>query len=346
MGGLGAGGAFSGNFAAGGGGGFNYTGLAPVSVPAYAKSQGTYLKGHGVVYTILLPPPKHEPKPSPPPAPSPSEWDRVRKQIRGESSPSSPAQPPKSREPSVEDIVLEVLAKNGHHFFQLADNYSLTLSIIFRPEEQPRRGRLTYGQTIPLHDINSPADALSALNGDFDVEVSSDPVDPGPQTGGKGSTGSGEKKKPDGESGRGSGRDPDQGSSDYELLGDLHLKQGQGVDALRAYQQALAKSPDSQHAAAMYLKMAQLYLTVQHDETEARQAMDHARELLAQAPNPAPLAEKSAGKATTAASPLPSRLIITAPKRLLDRVGAGKMSLEEFKNAVTVERLTFSAGRK
>jgi tetratricopeptide (TPR) repeat protein len=327
--------------------------LAPVSVPAFAKSQGTYLKGHGVAYTILLPPPKQEPKASPPPAPSPSEWDRVRKQIRGERS-SSSGSSPKPKEPSVEDIVLEVLAKNGHHFSQLADNESLTVSIIFRPEERPRRGRLSASEPIPTYDTNTiydinaiyAADALSSSGWNFDVEDSSQPVDPAPQTGGKGSSESGQKKKSGGESGGGSAPAADQGSSDYELLGDLRLKQGQGFEALQAYQQALAKSSDVQHAATMYLKMAQLYLTVQKDEAEARHAIERAKELLAQAANPAPSADKSAPKTDPPASPLPSRLIITAPKRLLDQVGAGKKSVEEFKKAATVERLTFSASGK
>src|SRR5439155_4425003 len=42
------------------GGGLRYTSTAPVTVPAYAKAQGTYIKGHGVVYTIVLPPSKQE----------------------------------------------------------------------------------------------------------------------------------------------------------------------------------------------------------------------------------------------------------------------------------------------
>lgn len=176
---------------------------------------------------------------------------------------------------------------------------------------------------------------------DLEVSVPSEVTQTSPPAAAKESS---EKKK------RGAGggtTTPDQGSSDYELLGDLHLKQGQGVEALRAYQQALAKSSDVQHAAAMYLKMAQLYLTILKDDAEAKHAMERAKELLAQAPaKVAPLADKSAPKPKTAAPPLPARLIITAPKRLLDQVGTGKLSLEEFKKAASVEHLSFGAAQK
>ena len=318
------------------GGGLRYTSTAPVTVPAYAKAQGTYIKGHGVVYTIVLPPSKQESKPTSPATPTQSEWDRVRKQIRGENPPSGPL-PLKPKEPSVVDTVLEVLAKNGHHFSQLGEQETLTVSIIFRAAEAPHRSRWRRlpGDRIDINAIY-PAEFFESQNGPF----ASESTEPSPVGSGVGSS---EKKKP----GAGSGDSTEKSSpEDYELLGDLHLKQGQGLEALRAYQQALAKSPDAQHAAAMYLKLAQLYLTVQKDEAEARQAMEHARELLAQA---APAAEKLASKPTPSAElaqPLPSRLIISAPKRLLDQVSAGKMTLEDFKKKANVERLSFGAPQK
>jgi tetratricopeptide (TPR) repeat protein len=340
MGGLGAGG--QGGFS---GGGLHSTSMAPVSVPAYGKAQGTYIKGHGVIYTIVLPPSKHESKPTVPLLPTQSEWDRVRKQIRGENPPSS-GSAPKPKEPSLADTVLEVLAKNGHHFSQLAESENLTVSIIFRDAEPlSRGGRLRTildrmrlgGDRIDVNAIY-PGELIESQN----TPLSSELAEPSPAGDGQGA---GEKKKP--RAGTGGGGSGEKSSpDDYELLGDLHLKQGQGQEALRAYQQALAKSSDAQHAAALYLKLAQLYLTTQKDETEARQAMDRARELLTQA---APAADKSAPKPAPAsglAQPLPSRLIISVPKRLLDQVGAGKMTLEEFKKKANVERLSFSVPQK
>jgi hypothetical protein len=73
----------------------------------------------------------------------------------------------------------------------------------------------------------------------------------------------------------------------------------------------------------------------------------HAREFLALANAPqTPAQDKAVSKPASAASPLPARLIITASKRLLDQVGAGKMSLEDFKKAATMEHLTFSSPQK
>jgi len=348
LGGLGMGGLGMGGLGTGGQGGFSggeprYT-MSPVSVPAYGKAQGTYVKGHGVIYTIVLPPPKHESKPTPPLPPAQSEWDRVRKQIRGE-NPASGASQPKPKEPSVADNVLEVLAKNGHHFSQLGEQENLTVSIIFRDAELSRRTRWRRlgggmphlgGDTIDANAIY-PAELIESE----EVSLPSESPGPSPEASGEGSS---EKKKP--AAGPGGGASTEKSSTeDYELLGDLHLKQGLGLEALRAYQQALAKTSDAQHAATLYLKIAPLQLTVHKDEALARQAIDHARELLAQA---AP-ADKSSTKPTPAAGvaqALPSRLIITAPKRLLDQVGAGKITLEDFKKKATVERLSFSAPQK
>jgi hypothetical protein len=39
------------------------------------------------------------------------------------------------------------------------------------------------------------------------------------------------------------------------------------------------------------------------------------------------------------AFPLPRKLIISAPKNLLDQVGAGKITFDEFKQAVTVQSI-------
>ena len=46
-------------------------------------------------------------------------------------------------------------------------------------------------------------------------------------------------------------------------------------------------------------------------------------------------------QARNAGLELPAKLIISAPKRLLDEVGTGKMSLAEFKKAASIEFLTF-----
>jgi tetratricopeptide (TPR) repeat protein len=147
-------------------------------------------------------------------------------------------------------------------------------------------------------------------------------------------------KKPASGGTPGDATDKSSSPRDYELLGDLHLKQGQSKDALKAYQKAAEKSSDPKHAAAMYLKMAQIYLTAENNKTEMDIVLEKAREFVAKAQEGP--AKKETPKATKPASPLPARLIITASKELLDRAGSGRISLEEFKKAATVEYLPFS----
>jgi hypothetical protein len=317
----------------GGLGGFQGGQLVPVSFPAFPKSQGTYVKDHGVVFTIVLPPPQHDPKPTSVPslAKPPTEWERVRQQLRGEKSDSSSPKP-KAKEPSVADLVLEALAKNGHHL-SLGDKESLTVSIVFRPEEEVNPLEAAAGQGVGMNYVKRvlglpESDSVSTVTTMTDQSVSTPDKQP-----------SADDKKP--ASGATPGDATDKGSSprDYELLGDLHLKQGQSKDALKAYQKAVEKNADAQHAAAMYLKIAQLYLTAENNEAEARKAMDRARELLAKAG----ASKKETPKPKRAESPLPSRLIITVSKELLDRAGTGRISLEEFKKAATVEYLPFAS---
>ena len=59
--------------------------------------------------------------------------------------------------------------------------------------------------------------------------------------------------------------------------------------------------------------------------------------------DPPPKAEPSAPAKPT---PLPAKLIVSASKKLVDDVGSGKMSFEDFKKAVSVEYLTFPAQKK
>jgi tetratricopeptide (TPR) repeat protein len=254
----------------------------------------------------------------------PTEWERVRQQLRGEKSDSSSPKP-KAKEPSVADLVLEALAKNGQHL-SLGDKESLTVSVVFRAEEQPESA-----QTLNFNSFN---DGVSNVTNVITDESASTPdKQPSP-----------DDKKP--ASGGTPGDATDKGSSprDYELLGDLHRKQGQSKEALKAYQKAVEKNADAQHAAAMYLKIAQLYLTAENNEAEARKAIDQARELLAKTGAD----KKQTPKPKKAESPLPSRLIITVSKELLDRAGTGiagtaQISLEEFKKAATVEYLPFAS---
>ena len=131
---------------------------------------------------------------------------------------------------------------------------------------------------------------------------------------------------------------------DLELLGDLHLKQGQNEEALTAFQKAVElKQLDPKLSAALYRKLAQCYLALERIG-EARSALDKAAEVLKNMQEAASAQNKPAAAKPAAA--LPVKLIVSAPKKLLDQVKEGKISFEEFRRQATVETLKFDGKRR
>ncbi len=260
----------------------------------HLDTEGVYLRGQGVVYTVTLPPPgrgKAEPRPAP--AKPVSEWDRVRRELRGEKPEPGKQEP--ARKPTLTEIILRVLAENGRHFTELSPNESLTVVVTFRggdPPPAPAAGA-----------TKAPPGAAGNGTATFTQELSEWMAREG-------------------------------AGQDYELLGDLHQKQGKTAEAIQAYQQALKQHPDWKRSAALFRKLAQALLSEGKDE--------EARELLTKA-----LAERkkepAAPPAETKRSPLPAKLIVTVPKGLLDAVASGRMNLDDFQKAARVEQVNPTA---
>ena len=154
------------------------------------------------------------------------------------------------------------------------------------------------------------------------------------------------------------------------LLGDLQMKQGRYKEAIAAYHKAYEeqkthpqgvfselastmKNDDprlQQHMSSLELatKWAQAALAA-GDQDEAARALKNITdsstgvdaslkkwiEARARPPRPAQGPRRQSGV-------LPNKLIISAPKRLLDQVGAGKISFEEFKKGVSVHHVEYS----
>src|SRR5262249_31541888 len=129
---------------------------------------------------------------------------------------------------------------------------------------------------------------------------------------------------------------------DLELLGDLHLKQGRYEDAIAAFQKAVEKASGSKQKAALHRKLAQAYLMQEKNE-EARSHIDRAIAFLKEA-------EDAKNKPTPAAkaetTPLPVKMIISVPKKLLDQAGEGKMPFEEFCRQASVQTLRFEEAQR
>jgi tetratricopeptide (TPR) repeat protein len=122
------------------------------------------------------------------------------------------------------------------------------------------------------------------------------------------------------------------------------MKQGQFQQALASYQDALTAyrnankgNVSEQERVEIHTKLVQV-LFILGRKGEAAKYLD---DLVSLAKSPA----KPALPNTPAPGqiPLSDKLIISAPRKLLDQVGAGKMSFEDFRKAASVEYLQFQA---
>jgi tetratricopeptide (TPR) repeat protein len=335
---------------------------ATVSVPF--NTEGVYLKGHGIVYTLTLPPPPRVARPqAKKPAAKPlTEWERTRRQIRGDNEDSQDLATLESKQIEawmshfqgenphlwLTETIVKILAENGQHLSQLPENETLTVAVTFRD----------LGQFKGLANQNAKRGTLEAWGAQSDEGEAMQswnvqPGDPGLQTwqnlqtplkpgeGGGGANTIRPMFQKALTPGGGGGDKPPSSIRDFELLGDLHLRQGKAREAIRTYQQALNLNPEPKQAAAIYRKIAQADLALE-DDAGAKKALEMAQEFLAHQPTAAmgnAAKTKTGGGAAKpqAASPIVSKLIISAPKRLLDQVGTGKVGFHDFEKQVIVE---------
>jgi hypothetical protein len=378
------------------------------------------------------------PKPA---AKAPSRWEQIRKELTGEPADEpqkeSPPKPGgKSKTPagmspedaarSLADSLLKVLAENGQHCTELADDERIALAITLQsPETTAGRygavgamgggasGNLTgmgvFGRVSEegrYDPATQPAEQPGAGAGggssppapgeDQSGGASAPPSDPmggggaagqgglgggygaGGFGGAEGLGGSGGLSGGGGLGGGGglSGRGGIGGGAgaapssvrDYELLGDLHLKQGKSESALRAYldavaqlsvaaqvtiredasyEEAEAKLAEAEHEIIkLYAKLAHVQaLLGRHEEARdtmkqvaggaARRKVRVGNEIVDMALSD-DLA-KVTQQAKRAAARLPGKLVVSAPKKLLMEVGEGKVSFEEFKKQATFD---------
>lgn len=292
-------------------------------------AEGVYLKGHGVVFSVTLPAPTQDPvkESARPPARARTRWEQVRGELRGEKA-EPDAKDRAAERPSLAEAVLRVLAENGHNFAQLAADEKITVAVTFRGDPN----------CTVCHDTGWSRSSRTS----------------GPRSGSAPST--------VGTSGAGTGttnwtKDAEQAykaqvveAQSALLLGDLQAKQNNHKAAAAEYQKAIntfhkaqesrkETAPGGGRDAATLLLAVEMYtkLAKAHDGAgQIEQAMralgvveDYVREM------------KQAGGAQepkkAAGVRLPGKLIVSAPKKLLDQAGTGKISFEEFRKAASVE---------
>lgn len=293
-------------------------------------TEGTYLKGHGVVYSLTLPPPARDPRPQAPKSPPKplSDWERIRRDVRQEKPAAAEAEN-QPKESTLGDIVLKTLADNGRNFSQLGKDESLTVAITFRAPIQVQNVGLNHPWAF---------DASSAIQ-EYDQWFQE--AHP--------NTTLGRTIKPDPPPQPGGGATTATTSQDYALLGDLHMKQGRGEEAFRAYHKAFDLNKDASADHILYVQAMKAFNAIKNRSTElelAGQKVDELRNKRNEEQLKAAKEEKSQKPAEAKPTPLPGKLVITASKKLLDDVGSGKISFEDFKKAASVEYVTFAAERK
>lgn len=257
-----------------------------------AAIEGVYLKGQGIVYTATLPSLQLTSKAE---ATKPiSEWESVRRQLHNEKEGTQ--KPEAKKPPSVSDVLLKVLAENGHHFSQLGENESLMI-------------------VLTVHDASPSSTATKSTGGSAKTESK-------PVYGGSYSSSVSPKVR------------------DLELLGDLHMRQEHFGMARDAFREALEFKPARKLGAKLARKLAQAYLMLNEIE-KARGALDQALALTKESTD----AKAKPTPATKPVPALPIKLIISAPKKLLDEVKDGKLSFEEFRRRASVETLRFGDRR-
>ena len=347
--------------------------------PHAFEAEGNYLKGHGVVFTMTLPTPPHDPRPEPTRAGGPtlSEWERLRRELRGERVEAAGGGPTRPRRP-IADVVLKVLADNGHHFAPLGEGERLTVAITFRGQDclachrqvgagggapgglgPAGPGELGVGGGSPDRGAAGGAPGLPGGGGvAFGQPGGTAPAGGGTPDGAGGPPGTG---------GRRAASNPyvqklmDE-INNHVLLGDLHTKQRRHKEAVKVYEEAAKRYGEVEQSLALFRdttrrdrlqtslaeselhgKLAQAYLAL-GEEQKALQATQRFVEAARQAEQMAQPGPAAAPKRPAAGSmPLAAKLTISAPKALLEQAGTGKLPFADFKKAATVEYLPWAA---
>ncbi len=277
--------------------------------------EGCYVPGVGIVMQAQLPLSlttlTAHPKSEPPPAVD--EWEQVRKNLYGEKVDAAAAsgQDPHRKaghSMTIEDVLTQVLAENGKHLKSLGDKESVTIAVTFRGiDDGWLRSQLDGGQNF----------------GPYVVE----------ETGGNAFGGTPQRDAGSGSSG-GAPSHPRSSSKDYELLADLHLKQGRYQEAIATLQKALELNSEPSRSPSLFRKLASALLL--NDPKNSPQTLEKAAEFLKKAE----LGSPTSGKTAVSPRPeIPKRLIITAPRAALQNASSG--NLDEFRRQITVTWLRF-----
>lgn len=323
----------------------------------------------GIVMTAELPMPFSAPTKEPESKVKPlTDWDRAQRELNGEKiDPASEAKP--VRPPNVLNAVLHTLAENGHKLSGLDTNQSVTLVLTFRG---------AWSQQCTACHINVTQASTQAANGQSTTYSSVDySMITWPNAYGQINSGNKNAAPP----GQGSsqllgetlvhvGEQNSPGGQNYgvasdsndQILGDLHFKQGRLQEALACYTKAgkqfhsslpdsLSSLPNGPRRRELILRAIEL----QNKILQCEVALKHEDKVnldVSQLKRWTSLLEgmEDTGKgqqtdqtaqAKKKGQSLPVKAIITASKELLDQVGEGHITFDQFKKKVSVNIVRF-----
>ena len=227
---------------------------------------GTYLKDYGVVFHVTMPPmlPIKTQVANKPATKPVSDWERIRKELHGEKA-ANESTPPQPKVPDLRDVLLKILSEQGPNFTRLGDKEKLTVIVTFRPTADPHAVR-----RIHLGNLSSATgDAIDFFPPALATIIPRERQSHGSSRRFK-STGSASPNnagfwstsRDAGSTKLGVDTFDQDGVGDFELLGDLQIKQGRVQEAIQAYQKAVEAQSDGKRKASLYQKMAQAHLSL------------------------------------------------------------------------------------
>jgi hypothetical protein len=298
-----------------------------------------------------------------------TEWERTRRELRGEKIDKSEEKQAKSP-PDIVEATLHSLANNGHHLSGLLPNEKVSIVLTFRGLRAQQCDvchsvrNLSYWSTqsgqyselaaawAGMQPTMAPQTNSAPLSSHFPSTVDQLFVPGTPSGGQQGEAATTTQAK----------LQTREASNNRILLGDLHLKRGRFEDALAAYSKASEEyhsilpslsttpkwymEPKGREAIMALLelqnKIIQCHMALKQEDQvqEGVKRLKRWMSMLEQV-DVKPTAPKPPDKGVSKDSVLPTRIIISAHKPLLDQIGTGQITFDEFKKKAKVDVLRF-----
>lgn len=299
-----------------------------VAVPHLSGAQGVYLKGQGVVYSLTIPLHFQRPvaEPDKPALKEVTEWERVRKELRGEKVET--AKPREAGGTSLADAVLKVLADNGKNLTRLPDGESVTVAITLPAPQSCVQCHSGSGN--PMMRGGMPG----GMGGGMGMMPPGSSGFPG---GGGGPSAAARSPEPPTDTSRAEFRK-------YALLGDLAMKQHDYSKAVESFLKATGtyRKPPSDSEAQLEIievgsKLARSFMAM-GKKAEADRIVQAVAKMTDRLASGAVTTKPAEGKPQMA---LPAKLIIAVSKKDLDLVGSKRIDFTAFRKEASVEYLNF-----